>query len=99
MKPTEKQIKAEISALEACKSYAPPMSAFNEDNHRKLDLQIEFLHGHIDTSAEEFYEDYTEDEQSAILDAEEWQEGQFSEPTLSGGWDNFKPKKKTKSKR
>lgn len=56
MKPTDKQIAAEIKALKACKLYAPKRTAFGDDNHRKIDLQIEYLQGQIDTTADEFYD-------------------------------------------
>jgi hypothetical protein len=62
---------------------------FGEDNHANIDLQIEFLRGDIDTTAEEF-EEFSESEQGVILNAESWLEG--GEDVPSAGWDNFKKK-------
>lgn len=96
MKPkTHEEILAEIKALEACKAYAPHYTRFGEDNHRKIDLQIEFLKGNIDMTADE-WNDFSEDEQSAIFEAESWKEGQSDEASIAAGWDNFKPKAKGK---
>lgn len=95
MKPTEKQIAAEIKALEACKSYIPKRTMFGDDNIRKVDLQIEYLRGEIDTTAPE-WEEYSDDEQSSILEAQNWEEGD-SDESPSSGWDNFKPKKAKKA--
>lgn len=96
-KPTEKQIEAEIKALEACKKYIPARTIFGDYNFAKLDLQIDFLRGEIDTTAEEFL-DFSDDEQSAILEAENWENGDSNE-SPSSGWDTFKPKVKVKKKK
>ena len=45
---TQKEIAAEIKALEACKTYIPKMTAFGDNNHHNLDLQIEELRDGID---------------------------------------------------
>ena len=92
------EIQAEIKALEACKTYAPKHNAFGDDNHRKLDLQVEALKGEIDTTTDEFEEDYNDDEKSAILEAIDWMEGQIEE-LPSSGWDHFKPKAEVPLKR
>jgi len=91
MKRTEKEIQAEIEALKGCKAYAPHYSFFGSDNHHNLDVQIEFLLGEIDESSEEFTEDFDEDEQSSILEAARWRDGDSSE-SASSGWDYLNPK-------
>ncbi len=89
-KPTKDQIAAEIAALEKCKDYAPARTMFGEDNHAKIDRQIEFLRGDIDIDGPE-WDDLNENEQSAVMDAQAWVDGD-SEENLSSGWDIFKPK-------
>lgn len=89
-KPTDKEIAAEIAALGKCKDYAPARTIFGEDNHAKIDRQIEFLCGEIDMDAPE-WDDLDENEQSAVMDAQAWMDGD-SEENLSSGWDIFKPK-------
>jgi hypothetical protein len=91
-KPTAKEIEEEIAALEACKAYAPHFTAFGDNNHEKIDRQIEFLRGDIDTTAGEF-EEFSEDERSAISEAEQWQDGDCDE-SPSSGWAMFKKAKK-----
>ncbi len=91
--PTQKQIEDEIKALEACKSYVPPRTMFGDDNHANIDLQIDYLRGEIDTTADE-WNDFSTDQQSIIGEAEAWKEGQGDSP--SSGWDSFKPKKAKK---
>lgn len=86
------EIEAEIKALRECKSYAPKMTAFGDDNHATIDLQIEELEEGIDDTSPE-WEDYSQSEQSAILEARDWKEGQLAE-SPSSGWDNWKPKTK-----
>lgn len=85
------EISNEIAALEGCKAYAPHFSMFGDDNWKKLDLQVEALKGDIDTTTDEFEEDFTDDEKSAITDAIEWLEGREDEAP-SSGWDHFKKK-------
>ena len=86
------EIQAEIKALEACKAYAPKENIFGDNNHQKIDLQIETLKGEIDTTCDEFEEEMTDDEKSACFEAVYWMEGE-SDESPSSGWDNFKPKK------
>lgn len=90
---TQKEIDAEIKALEDCKKYAPKFTAFGDNNHRNIDLQIEYLRGEIDTTADDEWNQFSESEQSAIFEAQYWKEGD-SEESPSSGWDNFKSKKK-----
>lgn len=70
---------------------------FGDDNHKKIDLQIEYLRGEIDTTSAE-WDEYSDHEQSAILEAQNWEEGD-SEESPSSGWDNFKPKTEEKPKK
>mgnify|MGYP006331258897 CR=1 FL=1 len=93
---TQKQIEDEIKALEACKTYIPSSTAFGDNNHRNLDLQIEELRDGIDDTAEE-WNDYSEGEQSAIMEARYWKEGDEDE-SPSSGWDNYKPDAKKSAK-
>lgn len=91
---TQKEIEKEIKALEACKGYAPKKTAFGDDNHVIINLQIEYLRGEIDTTCEE-WSDFSDDEQSNILAAQAWEECQ-SDESPSSGWDSYKPKRKAK---
>lgn len=84
------EVEAEIKALEACKGYIPRRTMFGDDNHRNVDLQIEYLRGQIDETADDEWNEYSDDEQSSILEAKGWQEGQIEE-SPSSGWDNYKP--------
>ncbi len=86
---TQGQIEAEIKALEACKSYIPRTTAFGDNNHRNVDLQVEELRDGIDDTTDE-WNDYSESEQSAIMDARYWKEGDEDE-SPSSGWDDYKP--------
>ena len=95
--PTGEEIQAEIKALEECKTFIPPRTMFGDDNIRKVDLQIEYLRGEIDTTADEFNEDYTSDEQRVILEAQDWEEGNADE-SPSSGWQTFRPKVKAAPK-
>lgn len=90
------EIEAEIKALEACKTYIPRNTAFGDNNHRNLDLQIEELRDGIDDTADE-WDDYSECEQSAIMEARYWKEGD-EDKSPSSGWDNYKPDAKKRAK-
>lgn len=89
---TKDQIVSEIKALEACKTYIPRTTAFGDNNHRNLDLQIEELRDGIDDTAEAFSE-YSESEQSAIMEARYWKEGDENQ-SPSSGWDSYKRRAK-----
>lgn len=97
---TEKEIAAEIKALEACKGYIPHFTAFGDDNHKHVNLQIEYLKGEIDTTADDEWNGYSDDEQSCIMEAQSWKEGDLKE-SPSSGWDNYKlePAAKAKGKK
>lgn len=88
--PTE--ITAELEALEECKKYAPHHSIFGDDNHAKIELQIRLLQGDIDPDNDQEWDEFSDDEQSMILEAKYWMDGEENE-SPSSGWDNFKPKK------
>jgi hypothetical protein len=87
------EVKDEIAAILACKAYAPHYTFFGDDNWRKMGLQAEALNGDIDTTCDEFLEQYTDDEQSEIIAAIEWRDGERDEKP-SAGWDDRKPKTK-----
>ncbi len=93
---TQTEIEAEIKALEACKTYIPRQTAFGDDNHKNVDLQVEELRDGIDDTADE-WNDYSEGEQSAIMEARYWKEGDADE-SPSSGWDNYKPNAKKRAK-
>jgi CRISPR/Cas system type I-B associated protein Csh2 (Cas7 group RAMP superfamily) len=93
---TKKEIDAEIKALEACKAYIPHHTTFGDNNHAHVDLQIEYLKGEIDTTSGE-WDGYSNDQQSAILEAQYWKEGE-EDKSPSSGWDNYKPKPAKKKK-
>lgn len=86
---TKLEIESEIEALEGCKKYIPHRSAFGDDNHANLDLQIEALRGEIDQTADE-WNDFSCEEKSVILEALDWMEG-LAKFAPSVGWDNYKP--------
>lgn len=91
---TQKQIADEIKALEACKSYIPRNTIFGDNNHRNVDLQIEELRYGMDDTAEE-WNDFSESEQSAIMESRRWKECDGDE-TPSSGWNDYKPDAKKK---
>lgn len=93
-KRTQEEIEAEIKALEACKAYIPRETAFGDDNHRNVDLQIEELRDGIDDTCAE-WDDFSESEQSSIMEARYWKEGDEDE-SPSSGWDSYKNKKRQK---
>ena len=90
-KPTKEEIAAEIQALEACKAYIPKKTVFGDDNLKRVDLQIEFLRGDIDMTNDDEWNEFSDDEQSIILDAKRWKDGDTKE-SPSSGWNSYKPK-------
>ena len=93
-KKTKAEIAAEIARLEECKTFIPRLTMFEENNHEKIDHQIEYLRGHIDTTADEWNE-LDESAQSAILEAQAWEEGE-SDESPSEGWEMYRPKPSAK---
>lgn len=89
---TDKEVQAEIKSLEACKGYIPHYTAFGDNNWDHVDLQIDFLRGNIDTTADEYLE-MSDDEQSCVNEAKNWLECD-SDESPSSGWDNYRPKSK-----
>lgn len=87
---TPEQIEAEIKALQICKRYVPPTSFFGDNNHKNIDLQIEYLQGEIDTTAEDYYDEFSDSERDAITAAEEWKDYDGTSP--SEDWGALKPK-------
>lgn len=92
MTPTARQIVAEITALEDCLTFIPSHAKFGDDNHAIVRLQIEYLKGEIDTSAGEFG-DMALWQQSAVIEAEAWADGQCDEAP-SAGWQIYRRKRK-----
>ena len=98
MKPTPQEILNEIEALKKCFTFVPKYNLFDDNNHAGIQLQIDVLSGEIDAMSEEFH-DYDSDEQSAIMEADDWMEG-LSDESPSSGWQSFNPdSKKSKSKK
>lgn len=91
---SKQNIEQEIAALEACKSYIPKETAFGDNNHRNIDLQVEELRFGIDNTAGE-WDEFSDSEQSAILEARDWKNGDVDEPP-SSVWDHYKPTTKNK---
>lgn len=89
-KKTEEEIAAEIARLEEAKQFAPKRTMFGDDNHEKIDRQIEYLRGDIDIDAPE-WDDFSQPEQSAIMEAQAWADGQ-SDEVPSEGWEMYRPK-------
>lgn len=98
---TQKEIDLEIKRLERCKTYAPRLNIFGEDNHAKIDEQIGTLGNKMTVDqvydapySDEGNEDaFNESIRDAALHAAQWLAGEDNEAP-SSGWDNFKPKKK-----
>lgn len=87
-KPTQSEIKTEIKSLEACKAYAPKTNFFGDNNHHNIDLQIEELSDGFDDTAGE-WDELSESEQGAIMEAKNWKEG-YERDSPSSGWKEFK---------
>ncbi len=84
--PTDKQIEAEIKALESLKPKVPQGTM--TDNKRAIDAQIAVLKGRLDHDA--IYDRWPDDERDAEIrfdasDAREWMEGEKQEKP-SKGW-------------
>lgn len=89
MKPTPQQIESEISALETAKSYVPARTAFGDDNHRQIDLQIEELRDGVNDSGWD-WDELSMEEQASVIEAREWKNG-TSDSSPSSTWNDFKP--------
>ncbi len=89
---TPKEIETEINALEDAKTYAPRRSMFGENNHDKINLQIEYLRGDIDTTDDDAMEELSDSDRDAISEVEQWAEGDLDEAP-SAGWEPFRKNK------
>lgn len=91
---TAAEIQTEIAALKACKTYAPRRSAFGDDNHGQIDLQIQVLEDDIFEEDSAEWDELSGSEQDAIQEAKSWlADGNEEAGTPSSGWDAHKPKK------
>lgn len=95
MKPTTKQIDAEVEKLKEMRSKIPPRNFFGENNLLKIDAEIEALEKRMDEqqvydrfgadeTADEFQESDLEPQHSAIY-AIQWMNGEEKE-SPSDGW-------------
>jgi hypothetical protein len=94
-KPTEKQIAKEIQTLKTMKPNIVRYSMFGDDNHAKIDAQIEVLEERL--SEDEVYNrfedsdnpDRTYDLVSCARYAAEWLIGQAEDGVPSKGWEGL----------
>jgi hypothetical protein len=97
LKPkTQQEIDAEIKALRELKTTVPKKTFFGDDNHEKLDAQIETLEKrmtkaqaeqrwYVDESAEE-YSDGDNELYFEVCAAIEWMNGDPDQDAPSEGW-------------
>lgn len=94
-KPTDKQIADEIAALNALKTTVPKITMFGDNNHERIDAQIEVLEKrmtekqveqrfYIDETTED-YQDGDNDLWSNAGEAQRWMMGEEDE-SPSTGW-------------
>lgn len=89
---TKEQVRSEMEALRELKPRVRRQSAFGEDNHAKIEAQIEVLRDNLDEDAiyERFQDADDPDEMSpeldAALDARRWMDGENPEG-LAEGWE------------
>lgn len=76
MKPTAKQIKAEIKTLRKMKPTVIQFSRFGDDNHKAIDAQISVLETNMEE--EKVYSTYEDNRYSAnsAIDAIAWRDDQ-----------------------
>jgi hypothetical protein len=89
MKPTQQQVDEEIIKLKQLKPKVRQMTAFGDDNHAAIDIQIEVLNGSLDE--DDIYqqhddEDITEHEKDNALEAISWLEGEGESASLAAEW-------------
>jgi hypothetical protein len=95
--PTNKQVQKEIDTLREYKPRIVQFSAFGDDNHAKIDVEIEVLEKHLGGDTMDDYDiddkldegDWTDDEASSARDIVSWLKGN---PCEDGGVpsDNWK---------
>lgn len=92
--PTDQQIKAEIKALQELKKTIPKKTFFGDDNHERLDAQIEVLENrmtekqienrfYVDETSEDYHEG-DNDLWSHAGEAHRWMVGEDKEAPSSG---------------
>jgi hypothetical protein len=89
VRKTPDEVTAEIAALSVIKPKLPKMNFFGEDNHNKVDIQIEVLHGDVD--GEQFEDmvdngEWTDSERDEAQSALDWMEGYSEDPAPSIQW-------------
>jgi hypothetical protein len=87
--PTPKAIKAEIALLEKMKPHVQHFSMFGDDNHEKIDAQIEVLRDNLDQ--DDIDEQWGEGEKDMEIRmsaerAMNWRDGENNEEPPSEGW-------------
>ena len=87
---TKKEIQLEVEKLKELLPNIRPTSAFGTDNKAQLAAQIKVLEEDMDDS--DIYDKFDhfgidEETLSAALDARQWLDGDYSEETLSEGWE------------
>ena len=100
MKPTQKQIEAEIAALQAVKTKVPQRTKFGDSNRDGIEAQIEVLTHNLKEDAI-WDRSHTEDEDDSrreddslwkesvrdhALDARRWLDGESEDGAPSEGW-------------
>jgi hypothetical protein len=81
---TEAEIKAEIAALQEIKPKVRRYSAFGDDHHAAIDLQIHVLELDLDWSD---IEEYAGEEYDAASETIQWREGSATESLV----ENWRP--------
>jgi len=86
---TQKEVEAEIKALQEIRPKVRPRSAFGTDNIQQLDAQIKVLEEDLEN--DEIYNEFDHsgiDEETlmAALDARQWIDGESGEENLHSGY-------------
>lgn len=91
-KPTEKQIEAEIAALDECKKFVPKFTKFGDNNHEAIDAAVSALADRL--SVDLAYDMADEPEPSPIdearIDAARWLTGERKVSPSSEWIETFK---------
>lgn len=88
MKPTREQIDAEITALKEIKPRVRHHSAFGDDNHELIDVQVRVLERNMSEDAIwEHWDGPNDDEMLCIAqEARGWLDGEHEDGSLVEGW-------------
>lgn len=91
MKRSNKEIEAEIVALDECKKYVPKLNFFGENNHDAIDAGVTALAERM--SVDDAYDasggDEPTAEDNARIEAAQWMAGDIDDAP-SKGWASFK---------